>query len=305
MAQAFHETRRNFLRNSGLAVAGAALLPAARLVASPFSLPIGLQLYSVREQLPKDYQGTLNQIAALGYREVEAAGFYNHPAAEVKKAMSNAGLRCVSGHYSSDSLKPNLSKIIDFHHELGTKYIICSFPGYKDPSRLKGQSHAAQVEGFTMDDWRWNADEFNKIGKTVKDAGLMFGYHNHTMEFGKKDGLVPFDELIRLTDPELVTIEMDCGWVTVGGADPAAYLKKYPKRISMLHVKDFKNTGKPSSISSPPAAAELGRGTVDFHAIFAAADRSQIKHYFVEQESFDIPPFEALKIDADYMKALA
>lgn len=299
-------TRRQFLQSGTAAlVCGSTVLNSRHLFASPLGLPLGLQLYSVRDLLPKDYEGTLKQIAALGYREVEAAGFFGHSASQVKQAMSGAGLHCVSGHYPSTELHSNLDTIIGFHKELGAEYIICSFPGFKDPSRLKGTSYAAIVQSFTMDDWHWNAEQFNQIGAKVKAAGLKFGYHNHTMELGAQNGAVPFDELIRLTDPALVTIEMDCGWVTVGGGDPAAYLRKYPDRISMLHVKDFKHTDKPASVTAPPPAAELGRGTVDFRAIFQAAQKGKIKHYFVEQEEFDIPPFEALKIDADYMKRLA
>ena len=98
---------------------------------------------------------------------------------------------------------------------------------------------------------------------------------------------------------------MDCGWVTVGGGDPVEYLHRYPDRISMLHVKDFKHSDTPMSVDAPPPAAELGRGASDYRAIFKAAKKGEIKHYFVEQEQFDMPPFEALKIDADYMKALS
>ena len=155
---------------------------------------------------------------------------------------------------------------------------------------------------FTLEDFRWNAEQFNQWGRKVKAAGMQFGYHNHTMEFAPKEGVVPFDEMIRLTDPALVTFEMDCGWVTVGGGDPAAYLKRYPNRISMLHIKDFKATAQPATVADPPPAAELGRGTVNFRQIFEAARHGRIRHYFVEQEAYDMPPFEALKIDADYVR---
>ena len=133
---------------------------------------------------------------------------------------------------------------------------------------------------------------------------MKFGYHNHTMEFGKQDGVIPLDEMIRLTDPELVTFELDCGWVIVGGANPVDYLQRYPSRISMLHVKDFKHVDKPASAMEPPPAAELGKGTLDYRSVFEAAKKATIKHYFIEQEAYDIPPLEALKIDADYMKKL-
>lgn len=297
-------TRRNFLQSAATVACGSAFLRSDQLMASPFGLPIGLQLYSVREMLAKDYEGTLKQVAALGYQEVEAAGFYDHTAAQVKSAMQAAGLRCVSAHYSYANLSTDFDKILEFNNALGVHYIICSFPGFKDPSRVKGMSFPAQVEAFTIDDYRWNADQFNRFGEKVKAAGMKFGYHNHTMEFSKKDGVVPFDELLRLTDPKLVTIEMDCGWVVVGGADPVDYLRRYPSRISMLHVKDFKHSDKPASVTAPPPAAQLGEGTLDYRPIFEAAKKAKIAHYFVEQEGFDIPPMEALKIDADYMKKL-
>ncbi len=305
MSSTPQHSRRSILKAASAAAVGAALYgPASRLLADPLGLPLGLQLYSVRELLPKDYAGTLKQIGALGYREVEAAGFFGHSAGEVKQAMRDAGLRCVSAHYSWDDLHAQFDSILAFGRELGLDYIICSFPGVKNPSRLNDKSFRNRVQSFTLDDWRWNAEQFNHAGEKVKAAGMQFGYHNHTMEFRAQNGVVPLDELIRLTDPKLVTIELDCGWVTVGGGDPVAYLRKYPKRISMLHIKDFKHTDHPASVTDPPPAAELGQGTIDFRPIFEAAKGGNIKHYFVEQEQFDMPPMQALKIDADYMRNL-
>jgi sugar phosphate isomerase/epimerase len=283
-------TRRNFLK-TGAAVSACALIATRHGVASPFGLPLGLELYSVREELPKDYAGTLKKVAALGYREVEAAGFYGHSAAEVKQAMAGAGLKCVSSHHSSADLGSKLDEIIAFHKTLGTQYIVCSYPGHKN-APAKGAEHS-----FSLEDWHWNAEQFNRWGKKVKAAGLRFGYHNHTPEFTVVDGVTPYDELMKLTDPALVTFEMDCGWVVVGGGDPVALLKKYSNRISMLHVKDF----QPGV--NPPHAAQLGHGRIDYKPIFAAAKKGAIKHYFVEQEEFDIPWQEALKIDADYLKS--
>jgi len=298
-------TRRNFLQSATAAIVyGSSLLKSDRLLASPFGLPIGLQLYSVREMLAKDYDGTLKQLAAIGYQEVEAAGYFGHSSQQVMSAMSAAGLKCVSAHYSSSDLSKDFDKIVAFNKELGVQYIICSFPGIKDPSRLKDTSYPSLIRAFTLEDYRWNADQFNKFGEKVKAAGMKFGYHNHTMEFGKQNNVVPLDEMIRLTDPELVTFELDCGWVIVGGANPVDYLQRYPSRISMLHVKDFKHTDKPASVMEPPPAAELGKGTVDYRSVFEAAKKANIRHYFVEQEAYDIPPLEALKIDADYMKKL-
>lgn len=297
-------TRRQFLQaGTASLVAGSAMLCGRRLMASPFGLPVGLQLYSVREMLPKDFAGTLKKVAEAGYQEVEAAGFFKHTPAEVKLAMTDAGLRCVSGHYAWGAMSTGLNEMIDFHKAIGAEYLICSFPGIRNPTpAVPGQRAPRHV--YTMDDWKFNAENFNKAGETVKAAGLKFGYHNHTMEFTKQDGLVPFDELLRMTDPALVTMELDCGWVSVGGGDPVDYLKRYPSRISMLHVKDFKKAGPDSDMNHPPPAAELGQGTSNYKAIFAAAKKSEIKHYFVEQEEFDMPPWESLKMDAEYMKKL-
>jgi sugar phosphate isomerase/epimerase len=223
----------------------------------------------------------------------------------VKQAMSGAGLHLVSAHYSSDDLHQKLDEIIAFNKGLGVSYIICSFPGFKDPSRVKGLTPKQRSTAFNLQDWRWNAEQFNTIGGKVSAAGLKFGYHNHTMEFHKTDGVVPYDELLRLTDPAHVTMEMDCGWVTVGGANPIDYLRKYPTRITMLHAKDFKGITPDSSIENVPTIVELGQGTIDYRPIFQQAAKSGVvKHCFVEQEGYNVPPMEGLKIDADYMHKL-
>jgi sugar phosphate isomerase/epimerase len=294
-------TRRRFLHSSAL-LGGAALAGAHKLLATPFNLPIGLQLFSVRELLPLDYAGTLQRIAALGYGEVEAAGYFGHSVKQVRQALDDAGLKMPSAHYSYNDLSQDFDHILAFNKELGVRFIVCSFPGFKNPARLKDDSFRTQVQSFTLDDWRWNAERFNQLGAKIKAAGLIFAYHNHTMEFAAQQGVVPFDELLRLTDPTLVKIELDCGWVKVGGADPADYIHRFASRISMLHIKDFQKTDKPATVVDPPPAAELGTGTVDFHAIFAAAKQARIEHYFVEQEEFYRPPMESLKMDADYMK---
>jgi sugar phosphate isomerase/epimerase len=298
------QSRRDFVK-AGSAALIYSSFHSSILYAQSLKVPLGLQLYSVREQLPKDYEGTLKQLGAIGFREVESAGYYNHTAAQVKQAMSSAGLHLVSAHYGSDDLHQKLDEIISFSKDVGVSYIICSFPGFKDPSRVKNLTNKQRSGAFTMEDWRWNAEQFNAIGAKVSAAGLKFGYHNHTMEFHKEHGVVPYDELLRLTDPAHVTMEMDCGWVTVGGANPIDYLQKYPNRISMLHAKDFKGITPTSSIENVPTIVELGQGTIDYRPIFAAAAKAGgIKHCFVEQEGYNVAPMEGLKIDADYMHKL-
>jgi len=297
-------SRRTFLKTASASAACAAVWNnAPRLMANPLGLPIGLQLYSVRDLLPKDYEGTLRQLGALGYREVEAAGFFGHSPSEVKQAMDHAGLNCVSAHYPLRDLLPKVDEVIQFGKDLGLKYIVCASPWLKDPSRVKDPGSRAARDAMTLDDWRWNAEQFNRIGERVNAAGIRFAYHNHTAEFRAENGVVFYDELLHTTDPVKVTMEMDCGWVVVGGKNPVDYLTRYPTRFSMLHVKDFKMSG--SAVGSmPPPSTEMGRGTIDYRPIFEAAKKTRIEHAFVEQEEFDMPAMEALKIDADYMRAL-
>lgn len=291
-------SRRDFVKSSSAALIGASLLSSTELHAQTLHLPLAIQLYSVRELLPTDYAGTLKKLSALGYREVESAGYYNHSAAEVKQAMKDAGLNLVSSHHPSGDLHKDFDKILAFEKELGVQYIICSSPGKKDPSK-------GNRTPMTLDDWKWNADELNKFGEKVNAAGLKFGYHNHYPEFHKTDGVVPYDVLMSRTDPSKVVMEMDCGWVIVGGGNPIEYLRKYSTRIAMLHVKDFKKSATPFSETNRPAIAELGQGFIDYGPILqAAAKTGHIKHCFVEQEGFDMPPMQSLKVDADYMRKL-
>jgi sugar phosphate isomerase/epimerase len=296
------QTRRTFLKSASAAACASPFLSTMKLYAKSLGLPLGIQLYSVRELLPNDYLGTLKELSALGFRQVESAGYYKHSAAEVKQAIADAGLQLVSAHHSSADLHKDLGSILSFSHDLGLEYVICSYPG-KTPANEHNKT-------FNMDDWKWNADEFNKIGEKVAAAGMKFGYHNHTVEFTQTEGVLPFVELMRLTDPSKVTVEMDCGWVIVGGGNPVDLLQHYGNRISMLHVKDFilpagfvRGGGIPAA--SEPKVEELGHGQVDYKPILeAAAATGHIKHCFVEQEAFTVPWKESLKIDADYMHKL-
>jgi len=299
--------RRTFLKTSS-AAAVALGLAGTKLLADPLGLPVGLQLYSVRMLLPKDYAGTLKQVGAIGYREVESAGFFGHSPEEVQQAMSAAGLHCVSGHYSlADLTKKMDDDVLPYAKALGMKYIICPSPSVADPAKLAsypGGGGRYFQHGATADDWKWNAEQFNQIGKRLKGEGIRFGYHNHTPEFRDLGGgLDGYDVLLKETDPEYVTFELDCGWVSASGKDPVTYLTKYPLRISMLHVKDQKPlaAGKPAS---EHVSTMLGKGTIDYKPIFAAAKKAGIKHYFVEQEEFDGDPLQELKVDYQYLHAM-
>jgi len=281
-------SRRGFLKASG-ALAAVTYMGSNRLAAAPLKLPVGLQLYSVRNLLPKDFEGTLMQLSAAGYTEVEAAGYFNKTAADFGNALHKAGLKCISTHHALTELKTQFSQLVEYGQALGLEYIICSWAGvHRDPTR-KGE--------LNLDDWRYVADQFNEIGAKVKSAGMTFGYHNHWVEFGTENGTVFFDELLKRTDPKVVCFEMDCGWVVAGGHNPVEYLSKYPDRFPLFHIKDLvkSSDGKWHDVV-------MGKGTFDYRPILRAA--TGIKHYFIEQEEFTGDPITELREDADFMKRL-
>ncbi len=281
-------SRRSFLKAAG-AVAACAAAPQVR--ARRLRAPIGLQLYSVREQLAQDFQGTLAQVHGAGYSVVEAAGYFDHTAADFRHAMEASGLRCVSTHHPLSLLKTQSDKWIDYGHTLGLEYIVCSSSDgmHRDPAAKGAQ---------TLDDWRWIGDEFNRIGSRMKADGLIFGVHNHTAEFAVIDGVLVYDELLRLTEPDLVVFEMDCGWVYATGRNPVDYLSKAPARFPLLHVKDMVREAG-GKVESPA----MGKGDIDYKPILRAA--TGLKYYFVEQEHYDIDPIQELKQDAEYMRKLS
>ena len=291
-------TRRNFI---GGAAAVAAVASTKLSFGTPLGLAPGIQLYSVRQQMAQDFEGALAEVRAVGFLEVESASLPKKPAAEIRKALDNAGLKCVSSHRSFVDVTRDLDATIEFEKTIGVRYIICPSPGHRNPPASGTKSGP-----LSIDDWKYNAEEFNKTGEKLKKAGLTFGYHNHWVEFKPVDGEVPYEVLLRLCEPDKTTFELDLGWAKVAGQDPVAMMKKYPHRFSMFHVKDFH---LPTNISyathDEAKVTELGRGSIDYRPIFAqAAENQKITHAFVEQEEFDIPWMESLKVDADYMKKL-
>lgn len=286
-------TRRHFM---GGAAAIAAFSTSKFSWATPLGLEPGIQLYSVRDQMAKDFEGTLAAVRKAGYLEVESAALPKKSAAEIRKALDQAGLKCVSSHRSFVDVTKNLDATTEFEKTIGVSYIICPGPGRR--SAAKGP--------LTIDDWKYNAEEFNKTGEILKKAGITFGYHNHWVEFAPVDGKVPYEELLSLCEPDKTTFEMDCGWVKVAGHDPIALMQKYPHRFSLFHVKDFHLPPDISVAKHDEAkVTELGRGSIDYRPIFAQAAKNQkITHAFVEQEAFDIPWQESLNVDATYLKNL-
>ena len=220
----------------------------------PLDLPIGLQLYTVGKEMDADPVGTLRQVAAVGYKEVELSPMSKISSKDLRKALDDFGLResfrTLHAAGSADKLQQN----IEAAKELGQEYMVVTVPWVADPSRFKSNPSEGQmgfflaiIQGLTLDDWKWNAEQFNKIGEQVKAAGLQLGYHNHNFEFKSYGSTTGYDEFIRLTDPNLVKLELDCGWVTVAGKDPIKYLTEYPDRYRLLHIKDFKKGFTPTT----------------------------------------------------------
>jgi len=269
-------------------------LAATRLRAA--SIPkIGVQLYTVRTELEKDFEGTLARIAQIGYKEVEFAGYFNHTPAQVRAVLAKNGLTSPSAHIDYASLAPDkLPAAIDAARTIGHKFLVN--PWLDETMRKQPNV------------WKTVAETYNRAGALCRKAGIQFAYHNHNFEFVAVDGRLPYDLLLESCDPRLVQMEMDLCWITAAGRDPLEYFRKYPGRFSMVHVKGLAKvpaTGAATPIDKVlPDVVDVGHGDViDWKKIFAQAKQAGIKHYFVEH---DVPkaPFDSLKNSYDYLKAL-
>jgi sugar phosphate isomerase/epimerase len=315
-AMTVNPSRRTFIRAAaGLA---ASLSEAPFMDASPLNLPIGLQLYSVGQEMDADPAGTLRAVARTGYAQVELSPLSKTPPKDLKKMLDDCGLKNPSGHYLLPDLMSRLSEMVDLAHLFGQEFMVVTVPWVADPSRFKPDPQQGQfalfmaiISGLTLDDWKWNAEQFNKLGEQIQKAGLVLAYHNHNFEWRLYGGLTGYDEFLGRTDPGLVKLELDCGWATVAGQDPAMYLTKYPERYTLLHIKDFRKgfTPRTTLMSRDPGApvpTELGRGAIDYSRVFAAAQKAHIRALFVEQEPpfTEMPALEAIQVDYEYMKNL-
>jgi sugar phosphate isomerase/epimerase len=285
-------------------------LLAKRSIAYPLGLAPGLQLWSVKDALESDPAGTLRKIGAMGYREVE---LYELPRSSVdfKKQCDDAGLKIVGGHFYLQSLKDR--RTIDAALQLGMHYIIVVFPTLRsisdrDISNMSVRELNPLYEKISADDYKWNGEQFNRYGAQVKRDGLQLGYHNHAIDLKTFGGRSAYEILIESTDPNLVIFEMDCGHMIHAGADPIEYLRKFPRRIELLHLKDLKaGYGISATIDTEEkdTNAELGAGVIDWKALFHAAAGANIKHYFVEQEgAMAHPPLESIANSLEYLKTL-
>ena len=280
-------SRRDFVLAAS-AGAGALLLGrraeslVPRATSALVAQPIGIQLYTVRDLMQKNFEYTLQQVAAIGYKEVEFAGLFEKDAKWVRtKVLDKVGLTSPSSHIPYERLKSNLSGVAEEARVLGNRYVVCPWMDMK--------AHPDSAA------WRRIAADFNRFGEALQRVGLTFAYHNHEFEFAPlSDGGKAFDILLADCDPKLVKIELDLYWITTAGADPLAYFAKWPGRFPMVHVKDRTGAGQ---------MVNVGQGSIDWNRIFAKRKEAGIQHFFVEHDN-PKSPLEDIKASYSYLAKL-
>ena len=275
-------TRRMFIKNSSSLALGAAFLSSFAVSGKKTSNP-GIQLYTVRKEMMEDAVGTLQKLAAIGIKQIESAAsekgyYYGLKPAEIKKICSDLGMTLRSGHIQ---LNEKWEQTMADAEISGQEYLICS----------SMPSHGQTVENYKM-----VAAAFNKAGKESKKRGLKFGYHNHDFEFEQQDGKTLYDVLLENTDPSLVGMELDLGWVVASGNDPFAYFKKHPGRFPLWHLKDMDLVKKEST--------EFGKGGLDIQKMFDNSQQSGLKYFFIEQEEYSHTPMESMEQNMVYLKKI-
>lgn len=270
-------TRRNFLANSGILAAAALIAPSCAFAADKKA--VGLQLYSLRDEISKDVAGVLAQIAKAGFGEVETYGFskkdqfWGLSPKEFKALLDKNGLKTPSGHYGlgsylADGNTDELKEAIKAAKTLGAKYITAP---WIDESLRK-----------SADDYKVIAKRLNDAGKLCAQEGVKFAYHNHDFEFQSFGNTTGYDILLKETDKSLVDFEMDLYWVVRSGNDPIKLFKENSGRFTMWHVKDMDK-------ANPELNTTVGTGVIDFKSIFAEAKLSGMKHFFIEHENNYVP----------------
>jgi len=241
---------------------------------------IGLELYTVRDLMKNDFEGTLAKVAEIGYQEVEFAGLFDHTPKEVRTMLDRHGLTAPASHVPYKLLDTEWPKTLEDAHVIGQNFIVCPFIDEKLRSEPGG--------------WKRVGETFNRAGEASKRASIQFGYHNHNFEFKPENGKLPYDILLADTDPNLVKMEMDLFWITKGGQDPLKYFDRYPGRFPLVHVKDMKKDGE---------MTEVGSGSIDFKRIFAQSEKAGIQHYFVEHDQ-PKAPLDSSKTSFEYLERL-
>jgi sugar phosphate isomerase/epimerase len=278
-----NNNRRGFLKSMALLAGSSVTFPGWLKAGGKVSKKAGIQLYSVRKEMLADATGTLKMLAKIGYTEIESAksekgNYYGLKPGEIKNICDGLGIKLISGHVQIDA---GWQQSVDEAAEAGQPYLICSVL----PSK-----------GQTADNYKHSAAIFLKAGEDCKKANVAFGYHNHSTEFEKDNGQTLYDILLDNTDPELVKMEMDLGWVIASDVDPQFYFDKYPGRFPLWHLKDMDKKAKQST--------EFGKGDVNIAGLFKNAQKSGLKHFFVEQEEYTSTALESAKYDFNYLKKL-
>lgn len=296
--------RRKFIQTAGAFAAGTLILPqfgcnspqadAAKNTATKVMTPkgsineFGIQLYTLRDDFPKDPKGVLKQVADLGFKQIEGYEgkeglFWGMSNLDFKKYIDDLGMKLVSSHCN---IKSDFEKKAKQAAEIGMEYLVCPWVG---PQK-------------SMDDWKKVTDEFNECGKICKKHGIKFAYHNHAYTFKAFTGMIPHHFVMDNTDPELVDHEMDIYWVVTGGADPIEYLTKYSNRFRLCHVKDRL---KDVAADVREASCDLGTGMIDFPKILKVAKENGMKYFILEQERYDnSTPLKSVGVGAEYLKNL-
>jgi len=243
--------------------------------------PIALQTFTVRDDIARDFKGTIEQIAKIGYDGIELGGDTGGMApAEFRKFLDGLGLKCMSWHAPIESLSGDTQAVIDFAKTLGMEFVGCPY-------------FAGQRAG----DYYEAAKTLEKVGAKLKDAGIKLVYHNHVHEFTKFDGHYAIDIILANSKHDCVGWELDTYWVKIGGEEPQDFIRKYAGRVPLLHLKD--RTAGPN-----PTFAEVGAGTLNWTDIFSAADEAGTEWYIVEQDTCQRPPLESARISLDNLKKM-
>ena len=250
-------------------------LAAAEVGTGPsFKGPLGLQLYSLRDQFAKDTPGTLDKVREMGFTDVELAGTYKLNPEEFKAELDKRGLKAVSAHFPYARFRDDLDGVIREAKTLGLHYAGTAWIEHKDP--------------FDEKQCRDAIDVFNKAGGALAEQGIQFFYHTHGYEFQPYENGTLFDLLVAGTNPQHVKFEMDVFWIVHAGQDPVALLTKYGDRFQLMHVKGMKEstpTGLLTGHSDVTNDVPLGTGKIDYPPIFQAAAKDGVKWYFIEDES--------------------
>lgn len=241
-------------------------------------IPVALQLWSLRDDAPKDFIGTLKAIAKMGYQGVEFAGYHGLPASELRKVLDDLGLKVAGSHVGWGELESNLNGAIDYALALGNPHIVC--PG--NPG-----DRTQDAAG-----WVWFANAMSEVAEKAGSHGLKVGYHNHSHEFHMYDGKYALD--IFFANADGVVAELDLGWVLNAGVDPISYMRKYTGRCPLVHIKDFRAEG---------GQTEIGTGTLPLAGIVAAAPEVGVKWHIIEIEEYNMAPIESVRVSVENLLA--